>query len=261
MNKSFGLLYLLALAILPSTGSAAIVEEAVNYSHGGVDYTGYMYHDDAVSGKRPGVLVVHEWWGLNEHSKDKAKELASLGYVAFAMDMYGGNKVTSHPAQAKEWMTQTTSNVADWQARANKGLELLKANDLVKGTKVAAIGYCFGGATVMQLAYSGADVAGVVSFHGSLPPASPEQAKAIKGKVLIEHGNDDAFIPADRIAKFKAALDGANVDYTFHGYDGVKHAFTNPDAGNYGIDNLKYDANADKQSWAEMKSFFNVIFN
>ena len=158
-------------------------------------------------------------------------------------------------------MTQTTSNVDDWQARAKKGLELLQSNSLVNNSKVAAVGYCFGGATVMQLAYTGADVAGVVSFHGSLPPASAEQAKAIKAKVLVEHGNDDAFIPADRITKFKAALDGANVDYTFHGYDGVRHAFTNPDAGSYGIENLKYDAEADKKSWAAMKTFFNQIFN
>ena len=112
----------------------------------------------------------------------------------------------------------------------------------------------------MQLAYTGADVAGVVSFHGSLPPASPEQAKKIKAKVLIEHGNDDAFIPADRIVKFKGALDEAKVDYTFHGYDGVRHAFTNPDAGSYGIENLKYDAEADKKSWAAMKEFFAKIF-
>jgi dienelactone hydrolase len=260
MNMAKGFLYFLAITFLPGTASAAVVEEAVIYSHGGVDYTGYMYHDDSLSGKRPGILVVHEWWGLNEHSKSKAMELAKLGYVAFAMDMYGVNKVTSHPKQAKEWMTQTTGNVAEWQARANKGLDLLKANSNVDISRTAAIGYCFGGATVMQLAYSGADVAGVVSFHGSLPPASPEQAKAIKGKVLIEHGNDDAFIPVERIAKFKAALDGANVDYTFHGYDGVRHAFTNPEAGSYGMENLKYDEAADMASWTAMQDFFNEIF-
>ena len=250
----------LTILLFSCASYAAIVEKPVYYEHGGVNYTGYMFHDDAQTGKRPGVLVVHEWWGLNDYSKSKAKELAEAGYVAFAMDMYGDNKVTSHPAQAKEWMQQTTKNVEDWQARAKLGLTILKNNDLVDTARVAAIGYCFGGATVMQLAYTGADVAGVVSFHGSLPPASPEQAKKIKAKVLIEHGNDDAFIPADRIVKFKGALDEAKVDYTFHGYDGVRHAFTNPDAGSYGIENLKYDAEADKKSWAAMKEFFAKIF-
>ena len=260
MTQVFRLVSTFVLLLFSYASYAAIVEKPVNYEHGGVKYTGYMFHDDTKAGKRPGVLVIHEWWGLNDHSKSKAKELAEAGYVAFAMDMYGDNKVTSHPAQAKEWMQQTTSNVDDWQARANLGLKILKDHELVDTARVAAIGYCFGGATVMQLAYSGAEVAGVVSFHGSLPPATPEQAKMIRAKVLVEHGNDDAFIPADRIVKFKSALDTARVDYTFHGYDGVRHAFTNPDAGSYGIENLKYDADADKKSWAAMNDFFAGIF-
>ena len=207
MNKSFGWLYLVVLVVLPSTVSAAVIENTMDFEHNGNKYKGYIYHDDAVSGKRPGVMVVHQWWGLTDYAKDRARQLAEMGYVSFAMDMYGENKVTTHPEQAKEWMTQTTSNADAWRALANKGLDLLKSNDKVDTAKVAAIGYCFGGSTVMQLAYSGADVAGVVSFHGSLPPASPEQAKAIKGKVLVEHGNADTFVPAERIAKFKDAQD------------------------------------------------------
>ncbi|TNG03460.1 MAG: dienelactone hydrolase family protein [Gammaproteobacteria bacterium] len=261
MSKSIGFLYFLVLSMLPGAVLAGVVEKTVDFEHNGTKYKGYIYHDDAVSGKRPGVMVVHQWWGLTDYAKGRAKQLAEMGYVSFAMDMYGENKLTTHPEQAKEWMTQTTSNADAWRALANKGLDLLKANDKVDTSKLAAIGYCFGGSTVMQLAYSGADVKGVVSFHGSLPPASPEQAKAIKGKVLIEHGNADSFVPADRIAKFKAALDAANVDYTFHGYDGVRHAFTDPGADSRGIENLKYNADADKQSWSAMKTFFNQIFN
>jgi dienelactone hydrolase len=261
MNKTFGWLYLLVLVVLPSTVSAAVIENTMDFEHNGNKYRGYIYHDDAVSGKRPGVMVVHQWWGLTDYAKDRARQLAEMGYVSFAMDMYGENKVTKHPEQAQEWMTQTTSNADAWRALANKGLDLLKANDKVDTARVAAIGYCFGGSTVMQLAYSGADVVGVVSFHGTLPPASPEQAKAIKGKVLIEHGNADTFVPAERITQFKDALDQAKVDYTFHGYDGVRHAFTDPGADSRGIENLKYDAEADKKSWAAMKTFFNQIFN
>ncbi len=240
---------------------AAIVEQAIPYEHNGTLYTGYLYYDDKAKAQKPGVLVVHEWWGLNDYARDRARELASLGYVAFAMDMYGENKVTSHPKQAKEWMTATTANVSEWQNRAKLGLMLLQDHPATDGEQLAAIGYCFGGATVMQLAYSGADVDGVVSFHGSLPPASAEQAKAIKARVLVEHGNDDKFIPADRIKKFKAALEGAGVDYTFNGYDGVRHGFTNPDASSYGIENLKYDAEADKASWVSMKNFLKGLFN
>ena len=239
---------------------AKVVETAIPYEYNGIKYTGYIYTDDAKSGKRPGILVVHEWWGLNDYAKDRARALAEEGYVTFAIDMYGENKVTKHPAQAREWMSETTKNVADWQKRANKGLQILKAHAQVDESRVAAIGYCFGGATVMQLAYSGAAVAGVVSFHGSLPPASPEQARSIKSKVLIEHGNADAFVPAERIVKFKAALDTAKVDYVFHGYDGVRHAFTDKDAASHGIENLQYNAEADKKSWAAMQQFFSTIF-
>lgn len=254
------ILLLSAFLSISLTAHAAVVEQAVPYEYGGVKYTGYLYFDDAVKEKRPGVLVVHEWWGLNDYTKSKARELVGEGYVAFAMDMYGENKVTSHPAKAKEWMKATTKNVDEWQKRANLGLQLLRDSDKVHNLKVAAIGYCFGGATVMQLAYSGANVAGVVSFHGSLPPATDEQAKAIKARVLVEHGNDDAFIPVERITKFRKALDTANVDYRFNGYDGVRHAFTNPDAGSYGIPNLQYDAEADKKSWSNMKKFLASIF-
>jgi dienelactone hydrolase len=260
MNHKIRLLLVMVLGVLGSHVQAAVLEQAVPYEYNGTSYTGYIYFDDALKGKQPGVLVIHEWWGLNDYAKGRAKELASMGYVAFAMDMYGDNKVTNHPAQAKEWMKQTTANVDEWQKRANLGLKLLRENQRVQDSKVAAVGYCFGGATVMQLAYSGADVTGVVSFHGSLPPANAEQAKAIKGKVLVEHGNDDAFIPAERVVKFKAALNDAGVDYTFHGYDGVRHAFTNPDAGSYGIENLKYDADADSKSWSSMKTFLAGLF-
>lgn len=256
MKSTFSLMLLLACG----SAAAEIVEEAVDFEHAGAQHRGYIYYDDGHSAERPGILVVHEWWGLNEYARERARQMAADGYVAFAMDMYGADKVTEHPEQAKEWMTQTTSNIKDWQKRAQLGVELLRNHETTDDSNIAAIGYCFGGATVMQLAYSGADVKGVVSLHGSLPPASAEQAEAIKAAVLVEHGNDDPFIPEERVRAFRAALDAAEVDYTFNGYDGVLHGFTNPDASKYGIEALKYDAHADQQSTQNMWAFFKRIF-
>ena len=159
-----------------------------------------------------------------------------------------------------EWATATTSNLDAWRQRGLAGLQQLSSSPLTDTSRMAAIGYCFGGSTVMQLAYAGADLKGVVSFHGALPLPNGGEANNIKGRVLVEHGNADAFIPAERVSAFKAALNDAGVDLTFHGHDGARHGFTNPDAGNFGIDNLKYDAAADESSWRSMQQLFREIF-
>ena len=249
------------LALATSVNAAAeIRSEAVSYRDGDLELTGHVYWDDSISGKRPGVLVVHEWWGLNEYAKWRAGQLAEMGYVAFAADMYGGDRVTIHPEQAQEWATATTSSLDAWRQRGLAALEQLRGHQLTDDSRMAAIGYCFGGSTVMQLAYAGADLKGVVSFHGSLPPPNGSEANNIKGRVLVEHGNDDGFIPAERVSKFKSTLGDAGVNLTFHGYDGVRHGFTNPDANSYGIDNVKYDPQADEASWSSMQQFFREIF-
>ena len=191
MKITFSSLLLLACGSV----AAEIVEEPVDFEHDGAQHRGYIYYDNSDSAERPGILVVHEWWGLNTYARERARQMAADGYVAFAMDMYGVDKVTEHPEQAREWMTQTTGNVADWQKRAQLGVELLRAHEMTDGENIAAIGYCFGGSTVMQLAYSGADVKGVVTLHGSLPLASADQAEAIKAAILVEHGNADPFVP------------------------------------------------------------------
>lgn len=240
--------------------SAEIRYEKIKYQDGDLQLNGHLVWDDSIKGKRPGVLVVHEWWGLNDYAIERARMLAELGYVAFAADMYGDNKVTRHAEDAKGWMTQIVSNQDAWQKRAQLGLDQLKASKHVDGKKLAAIGYCFGGATVMQLAYSGADVDGVVSFHGSLPPATPEQASKINTRVLVAHGDADSFIPAERITAFTKALSDANVDWEMNVYSNAMHGFTNPAAGNYGIEALAYDEKADKRSWQKMQSFFDEIF-
>lgn len=261
-TRLLSLLTIALAACLPFSGAMAEVRSApVAYTDGGDKLTGYLYWNDAIEGKRPGVLVVHEWWGLNDYARRRAEMLAELGYVAFAVDMYGGDKVTSHPAQAGEWMKATVSNLDGWRRRAQKGLEKLSSLAITDTDRLAAIGYCFGGATVMQLAYAGADLDAVVSFHGSLPlPKAQSEAAGFKGRVLIEHGNDDAFVPQEKVDAFKSAMNEAGVDLVFNGYDGARHSFTNPDAGNFGIDNLKYDEAADEASWRSMLQTLNAVF-
>ena len=248
-------------ACLSFSGAMAEVRSTpVAYKDGSENLTGYLYWNDAVEGQRPGVLVVHEWWGHNDYARGRAEQLAELGYVAFAVDMYGGDKVTNHPKQAGEWMKATTSNLESWRRRAQKGLSKLSSLSITDKSRLAAIGYCFGGATVMQLAYAGADLDAVVSFHGSLPLPNGNEAQNFNGRVLIEHGNADAFVPPERVEAFKAAMSDAGADLVFHGHDGARHSFTNPDAGSFGIDNLKYDEAADEASWRSMLQTFNEIF-
>jgi dienelactone hydrolase len=220
-----------------------------------------LSYDDSIQGKRPGVMVVHEWWGLNEYAKRRAEMLAELGYVAFAADMYGDHRVTTHAADAKGWMMQVTENQDAWQRRALAGLTALQDSDKVDGDRLAAIGYCFGGATVMQMAYAGADLDGVVSFHGALPPATEAQQKQIKASVLVAHGEKDSHVPPERITAFKQALDAAGADWQMVTYSGAEHSFTNPDAGSAGVPGLKYDAKADARSWSLMQDFLTEVFS
>ncbi|GJL49795.1 MAG: hypothetical protein NPIRA01_10220 [Nitrospirales bacterium] len=239
---------------------AKIQEQTIPYTHGETQLQGYLVWDDSVKGKRPGILVVHEWWGLNAYAKARAKQLAEMGYVAFAADMYGKGKVTDHPKQAGEWMKETTANVQRWQARATEGLKILQKQEMVDAENMAAIGYCFGGATVTQLAYSGALVKGVVSFHGALPLPSEGQAIATNAKVLIAHGNEDPFLKEDHIQKFRSALEKADFDWQMVIYAGARHSFTNPDADKVGMDALKYNKKADERSWKHMQLFFDELF-
>jgi dienelactone hydrolase len=250
---------ILGIMVAGTVAQAAVKTKTIAYKDGDATLKGVLAWDDAAGGKRPGVLVVHEWWGLNDYAKNRAVRLAEAGYVAFALDMYGDDKVTSHGNQAGEWMNQITANIAAWRSRANAGLAVLRSQSEVDAGNVAAIGYCFGGATVMQMAYAGADVKAVVSFHGSLPPAG-EEVTSIGPRVLVAHGRDDVFIPAERIDAFQKALDRAKADWEMTIYSGTRHGFTNPDAGGYGIDNLAYNKTADERSWAAMMRLFGEVF-
>jgi dienelactone hydrolase len=237
------------LLIAAVSAQAGIQTKTVAYHHGDTRLEGFLAWDDRFKEKRPGVLVVHEWWGMNDYARQRARQLAESGYVAFALDMYGAGKVTSHPDQASTWMKQIKENSAQWVARANAGLEILKAQNGVDKDNIAAIGYCFGGATVIEMAYAGLDIRLAGSFHGSLPLAGELQPGSVETRIFAAHGSADPFIKPDQPAAFRAGLDAIAADWTMMEFGGVKHSFTNPNAGSYGIDALAYDENADRQSW------------
>jgi dienelactone hydrolase len=235
---------------------AAVKTQEVTYSFDGVPLKGFLAWDDAADGKRPGVLVVHEWWGLNDYARKRAEQLAGLGYVAFACDMYGNGKNTEHPTEALQFATEVRKNLKTWQGRAQAGLKVLAENEHVDASKLAAIGYCFGGSTALQLAYTGADLKAVATFHAALPVPTPEQAKAVKAKLLINHGAADSFITPETIQKFRSALDEAKVDCKFVAYEGAQHSFTVPGIDAKGVKGLAYNEAADRASWEAMQQLF-----
>jgi len=249
-----------AAAVLLSAGlaPAAVKTEVVEYDHDGTKLKGFLAYDDAAQGKRPGVLVFPEWWGLNDYAKSRAKQLAELGYVAFAADLYGEGKVIdiAHPQDAQKMATALRGNQATWRGRAAAALKQLTDRPNVDAGKVAAIGYCLGGSTALQLAYSGADLKAVVTFHAGLPTPTAAEAKAVKARILVCNGGADTFIPEKAIKDFRAALEAGGAKHEFVNYDGVVHSFTAPDADKAGNKGMKYDKTADEDSWKRMKELF-----
>ncbi len=245
-----------AVALAAGAAPAAVATKAVEYEHDGAKLKGFLAYDDAAQGKRPGVLVVHEWWGLDEYAKDRCKQLAELGYVAFAPDMYGEGKTVTEREHAQKMATAVRADVKAWRGRAEAGLKQLASQPNVDGSKLAAIGYCFGGSTCLQLAYAGADLKAVATFHAALPTPTAEEAKAVKPKLYVAHGADDFFIPKEAVEGFRKALDAAGVKYTFESFPGVVHSFTVPGADKHMIKGMKYDKAADEKSWAAMRALF-----
>ncbi|BBL60340.1 dienelactone hydrolase family protein [Methylomonas koyamae] len=255
---------LLFLALFFSSGlQAALHEQSVSYQAGGTTFKGYLAWDDAKGEKQPGVLVVHEWWGLNDYAKQRAKMLAELGYTALAVDMYGDGKFSEHAAEASAFMASVVERAGVSEQRFAAAEAFLKRQPSVDPGKIAAIGYCFGGATVLNMARQGADLAAVVSFHGNLVSKTPAQAGKVNAKILILNGAADEFVTADSIAAFETEMTKAGADYRFVNYPGVRHGFTNPDADRLGKANnlpIAYDADADRQSWAAMQELFRQVF-
>jgi dienelactone hydrolase len=246
----------LFVLVAASPASAAVKTEAIKYDHDGTQMIGFLAYDDTAKDRRPGVLIFHEWWGLNDYAKKRAEQLAGLGYVAFAADLYGDGKMTEHPEDAGKFATAVRSNVENWRGRAQVALKKFQAQPQVDPHKIAAIGYCFGGTTALQLALTGADVAAVATFHAGLPTPTVEEAKKIKGKVLICNGADDTFVKPETIQKFRSALDEAKVDYKFENLPGAKHSFTVKGVDEKKVPGLEYNEAADKKSWEEMLALF-----
>ncbi len=255
------LLFLVMIALLWAVNvQAALRTEVIEYKHGDVVLEGYLAYDGAVKGKRPGVIVVHEWWGLNPYARMSTEQLAKLGYIAFAIDMYGKGVRAKDPAEAGSLSGIYRGNRPLMRSRANAGLEVLRNHPLANVNRIAAIGYCFGGTVVLEMARSGAELAGVVSFHGGLCTPNPGDAKNIKGKVLVLHGADDPAVPPDQVIAFQDELRKAGVDWQMVSYGGAVHSFTNPEAGNDPSRGAAYNEKADKRSWEAMKTFFGEIF-
>ena len=250
-------LLLVAVVLLSANvARAGLHTEPIEYKHGDVVLEGYLAYDDSTQDKRPGVLVVHEWTGHNPYVRKRAEQLAGLGYVAFALDMYGKGVQAKDAKEAAQLASTYKNDRKLMRARANAGLDVLRKQPLVDTERLAAIGYCFGGTTVLELARGGADLAGVVSFHGDLATPTPEDARNIKGKVLALHGADDPFVPPAVVAAFEEEMRKGAVDWQLVKYGGAVHSFTNPGAGNDNSRGAAYNEKADHRSWEAMKVFF-----
>lgn len=251
---------ILSVFVITTALQAEVQTKTVPYEHDGVKLEGFLAWDDSVQGKRPGVLVVHEWWGLDDYARRRARQLARAGYVAFALDMYGKGKLTEHPQQAREWSGMIRENVDQWRERALAGLEILKRQEQTDDSRLAAIGYCFGGSTVLQMALGGADLKGVASFHGGLFEPNLEEVRNAKAAMLICHGAVDAFIPEETAQKFRQALEKGGADYTMIYYGGAHHSFTVPAADQRDIENIDYHPKAARRSWRHLRVFLREVF-
>ena len=237
-------------------------EENVSYKIDSLTMDGYVVYDENIAGKRPAVLVVHEWWGLNEYTKRRARELAGLGYIAMAVDMYGNGQKADNPELAGKLAAPFYQDPVMAKAHFDAALNKLKTYKEVDAANIGAIGYCFGGGVLLNIIRLGEPLKGIVSFHGSLL-GTPADKNLLTAKILVLHGDDDKFVPATEVAAFKKQMDSIGAAYTLKSYPGATHAFTNPDATAMGQKfqiPIAYNAAADTASWNEMKIFFTALF-
>lgn len=251
------------LSFAGSLAQAAVQGEEVTYTANGTVLRGYIAYDDASKGRRPGILVVHEWWGSDEYARTRARMLAELGYTALALDMYGEGRQAQHPDEAGKFAGEVKKNLPVAKARFEAAMNYLKQRDSVDAKNIAALGYCFGGSIVLEMARLGEDLKGVASFHGGLATDQPARPGSVKAKIISFTGTDDPMIPPEQVAAFKQEMERAGADYRVVTFPGVTHSFTNPAADEYGRRfglPLAYDAAADKASWTETRDFLADIF-
>jgi dienelactone hydrolase len=247
--------------LLPAHAAAEVTTEAIAYEHNGTELEGYFAYDASIEGPRPGVLIVHEWWGLGDHAKHVARELAKLGYAAFALDMYGKGVLTDDPEEASELAGQFYADRDLMRARAAAGLEILKNRPECDASKTAAAGYCFGGTGVLELARSGADLRGVAAFHGGLETPKPAEEGVVKARVIAYHGAQDPLTPPSQAMSLLDEMRKAGADCDVVLYGGAEHSFTNPAADGFGIDGVSYDEDADRRSWRAFQTFLKECFD
>lgn len=256
----------IAVALLmtgPASAAPKIEGKPVDYKAGKVTMKGYLAYDENVKGRRPGVLVVHEWWGHNEYARARARMLAELGYTALAVDMYGEGKQAMHPDDAMKFSSEVMKNFDVSKARFEAAVKFLKKQPSVDPKQIAAIGYCFGGGIVLNMARKGVDLKGVASFHGSLAAVKPAVRGKVKAKIRVYNGAADTFTTQQAIDAFMDEMMAAKADFQFSNYTGAMHSFTNPDATELGRKfnlPLAYNADADKRSWEELETFLDTIF-
>ena len=250
------------LLCISGIAAAAVVGKPVEYQSGGLTMKGYLAYDDAIQGKRPGILVVHEWWGHNAYARKRAEMLAAQGYTALAVDMYGNGRQANHPEDAARFSGEVKKNMGVATTRFIAADNFLKAQPTVDPNKISAIGYCFGGGIVLEMARRGVDLDLVASFHGSLGTDLP--AEDVKARVLVYNGADDPFVKPEQIQAFKAEMDQAGVDYSFTNYPRAKHSFTNPEADKFGKQfnlPLAYNKQADDKSWNSLLQELKQIYH
>lgn len=244
-------------------GESTIVAKHITYSSDGTALKGYLAYDSSIKGKMPGILVVHEWWGMNGYAEHRAEMLAKLGYVAFALDMYGEGKIADHPKDAQNFAMAVMSRMDTARDRFNAALKILKEQPETDSTQIAAIGYCFGGGIVLRMALAGADLISVVSFHGDLPAGPVKDPGKVKAKILVCNGAADQFNPKEKVEEFEKNMKKAGIDSKVINYPGAMHSFTNPAADSLGKKfniPIAYNKQSDMKSWEDMQAFFCDIF-
>ena len=247
-----------ALSMAALSAQAEIKTEEIVYQVGDQEFTGYLAYDSALEGKRPGVLVLHEWWGHNEHARDRARALAELGYTGFALDMYGTDKLADNPDDARGHMNALMTVPGQVKERFDAAYALLNGHPTVDSERMAALGYCMGGSIVLNMARAGADLDAVATFHAGLGTQQPATPGSIKAPLKVFNGAADPFVPRDQVTAFKAEMEAAGASLEFFDYPGVQHSFTNPAADGFGESfgmPLKYDAEADRDSWSRTEEF------